>query len=58
MLLRVDSLKGILDYDFSGADVQWNCERAGTKGIVRVPPENGYYAYATNGIIASSNGVV
>ncbi|EFO27879.2 hypothetical protein LOAG_00601 [Loa loa] len=41
-LLQVDSLKGILDYDFSGADVRWNCERVGTKGIVRVQPENDY----------------
>uniref|UniRef100_A0A2K6VMF6 Rho-GAP domain-containing protein n=1 Tax=Onchocerca volvulus TaxID=6282 RepID=A0A2K6VMF6_ONCVO len=39
-LLQVDSLKGILDYDFNGADVRWNCERVGTKGIVRVQPEN------------------
>ncbi|VBB30258.1 unnamed protein product [Acanthocheilonema viteae] len=41
-LIQVDSLKGILDYDFSGADVRWNCERVGTKGIVRVYPENDY----------------
>ncbi|VDK83302.1 unnamed protein product [Litomosoides sigmodontis] len=41
-LLQVDSLKGILDYDFDGADVRWNCERVGTKGIVRVHPENDY----------------
>ncbi|CAG9530020.1 unnamed protein product [Cercopithifilaria johnstoni] len=41
-LLQVDSLKGILDYDFNSADVRWNCERVGTKGIVRVHPENDY----------------
>ncbi|OZC06032.1 hypothetical protein X798_06982, partial [Onchocerca flexuosa] len=40
-LLQVDSLKGIIDHDFNGADVRWNCERVGTKGIVRVQPENG-----------------
>ncbi|VDN30579.1 unnamed protein product [Gongylonema pulchrum] len=42
VLLRVDSLKGILDYDFSGADVRWNCEHTGPKGIVRVPPDQDY----------------
>uniref|UniRef100_A0A1I8ELI8 DEP domain-containing protein n=1 Tax=Wuchereria bancrofti TaxID=6293 RepID=A0A1I8ELI8_WUCBA len=41
-LLQVDSLNGILDYDFNGGDVRWNCERVGTKGIVRVQPENDY----------------
>uniref|UniRef100_A0A915PT49 DEP domain-containing protein n=1 Tax=Setaria digitata TaxID=48799 RepID=A0A915PT49_9BILA len=41
-LLQVDSLKGIIDYDFNGADVRWNCEHVGTKGIVRVQPENDY----------------
>ncbi|VDM98174.1 unnamed protein product [Thelazia callipaeda] len=41
-LLQVESLETILDYDFSGADVQWNCEKVGSKGIVRVPPEQDY----------------
>ncbi|MCP9263626.1 DEP domain-containing protein 1A [Dirofilaria immitis] len=41
-MLQVDSLKGIIDYDFNGADVRWNCERVGMKGIVRVQPENDY----------------
>lgn len=41
-LLQVDSLNGILDYDFNGGDIRWNCERVGTKGIVRVQPENDY----------------
>uniref|UniRef100_A0A0R3RS43 DEP domain-containing protein n=1 Tax=Elaeophora elaphi TaxID=1147741 RepID=A0A0R3RS43_9BILA len=41
-LLQVDSLKGIFDHDFNGADVRWNCERVGTKGIVRVHPEDDY----------------
>ncbi|VDO46101.1 unnamed protein product, partial [Onchocerca flexuosa] len=41
-LLQVDSLKGIIDHDFNSADVRWNCERVGTKGIVRVQPENDY----------------
>lgn len=39
-VLQVDSLKGILDYEISGANVRWNCEQTGAKGIVRVPPES------------------
>uniref|UniRef100_A0A914ZU43 DEP domain-containing protein n=1 Tax=Parascaris univalens TaxID=6257 RepID=A0A914ZU43_PARUN len=45
-MLRLNSLDGVFDFEFSGCDVKWNCEKVGKKGIVYVREEDdGLSAY-------------
>uniref|UniRef100_F1KV77 DEP domain-containing protein 1A n=1 Tax=Ascaris suum TaxID=6253 RepID=F1KV77_ASCSU len=39
-MLRLNSLDSVFDFEFSGCDVKWNCERVGKKGIVYVREED------------------
>ncbi|VDM48550.1 unnamed protein product [Toxocara canis] len=39
-LLGVASLRGIFEFEFSGYDVKWNCEKVGRRGIVYVKEED------------------